>query len=381
MESIYLDNSATTQPSPEVILAVQKTMEHIYGNPSSLHKKGIAAERILNDCRERVAHILGAEIGEIYFTSGGTEGNNLAIKGLAAARGLEKKHLICSAVEHPSTIEAVRYLEKEGLKVTYLPVDEEGFVDGKLLKESLTKETMLVSIMHVNNEIGTVQPVKKIAEIIKENSRALFHCDMVQSFLRLPLTGEGPGPDLITISAHKIQGPKGVGVLYKKGGISLKPLFHGGGQEEGLRSGTENVPAIAGLSASLQKEFDSQRVQEMKDHLTQSIIDAFPWVKVNSPPKDSAPHILSLSFPGFKGEVLLHALEEEGVYVSTGSACHAKTVQISHVLEAIGLSREEAQGTLRFSLSEENTPGQIEMAGRKIVQAVKGLSSFAGGKR
>lgn len=381
MDTIYLDNSSTTQPTPQVILAVKRAMEACYGNPSSLHQKGLEGERILQDCREKSAAILGARKEEIFFTASGTEANNLAIVGACNARTSKEKHLICSSIEHPSILETARYLEKKGVSVTYLPVDREGFIQLEKLKRSLTNQTFLVSIMHVNNEIGTVQPVKEIGEVIKENSRALFHCDMVQSFLRLPFRLHEEGPDLISISAHKVHGPKGVGVLYKQEGIRLHPLIHGGGQEQGLRSGTENVPAIAGYSASLEEDFHSESVREKREYLANTLLGALPEARINTPQKNSAPHILSISFPGLKGEVLLHALEEEGIYVSTGSACHSRQDQVSHVLEAIGLPIEAAQSTLRISLSMQNTWEEMERAAEKIIQAVQMLWVFSGGKR
>lgn len=376
MQEIYLDNSATTRPFQEVIKEAEKAIETSYGNPSSLHKKGVDAERIIDKSRETIAHLLSAKKDEILFTSGGTEANNLAIKGIAKAYKERGRHIICSVIEHPSVLEPLKYLERENFTITFLPVNKSGLIDLDQLRDSLTEETILVSIMHVNNEIGTIQPIKKIGEIVKENSRAFFHSDMVQSFLRIPTTITRESPDLITLSGHKVHALKGVGVLYKRRGIHIEPLLHGGGQENRIRSGTENTIAIAGLSALLEKELDNPRIELMRDELAQKIENALPDTVINTPLKCAAPHILSISFPGLKGEVLLHSLAEEGIYLSTGSACHSLHDNENHVLKAIGLKRRESQGTLRISLSFFNRESEIDDILEKLVKVVTMLKNF-----
>lgn len=376
MEEIYLDNSATTRTAPEVLETIKKMMDTFYGNPSSLHKKGMEAEHILEKARDKVAAILGAKSDEIIFTSGGTESNNLAIKGIADAYHHRGRHIISSKIEHPSVLEPLKYLEKKDFSITYLGVNQDGEIDLEDLKKSLKEETILVSIMHVNNEIGTVQPYKKIGAIIKENSRAFYHCDMVQSFLRLPIQLDTGGPDLITLSGHKVHALKGVGVLYKKKKIHIEPILHGGGQENNIRSGTENTLSIAGLSAILHRDMENKRVQMMRDYLFHKIAEGVSNIKMNTPLHQSAPHILNISFPRLKGEVLIHALEEDNIYVSTGSACHSRQSEFNHVLKAIGLNKEEIEGSIRISLSYQNTIDEIDFVVKKMIEVVQLLQDF-----
>lgn len=355
MKEIYLDNSATTKVLEEVARAVFDTMTLHFGNPSSLHRKGIEAEKIMQEARENIAKALGASPKEIYFTSGGTESNNWAVKGAAYARRRKGNHLITTAIEHPSVLETFAALEREGFSVTYLQVDREGFIDLNQLKEALTPETILVSIMYVNNEVGTIEPIQGAAQIIKASSNALFHVDAVQAFAKIPLVSKLEGIDLLSLSGHKIYGPKGIGALFVRDKVSIAPLLHGGGQETGQRSGTENLPGIAGFGKAAKicidnlEKWHSQMVQ-LKERLMKGILDNIPDTVLNGP-VSGAPHILNISFLGTRGEILLHALESKNIYVSTGSACSSHKSGNSHVLKAMGKSEEEQDGAIRFSLS------------------------------
>lgn len=370
---VYLDHSATTKVAPEVIAAMVEMMESDYGNPSSLHRMGLKAEKKIAKAREQVAKALGVKKKEIIFTSGGTEANNLAIRGIAHQYKNRGQHLITIKIEHPSVLHTFQLLEEEGYQVTYLKVDQDGFVNLDELKEAITPETILVSIMHVNNEVGSVQPIHEIGQLIKEiNSRTLFHVDGIQSFGKLPLNPIKSKIDLLTISGHKIHGPKGIGALYLNEKVQVKPLIGGGGQERGIRSGTENVPGIIGLGLAAelitkdQKE-KMENLRNLKAWFLQELIRVIPDMKINGSHLEddidkgrSASHIINLSFPGLKGEVLLHALEDVGIYVSTGSACHSRQSAPSHVLQAIGLKNRELESAIRISLSVDTTKEELE---------------------
>ncbi|WP_377888155.1 cysteine desulfurase family protein [Alkalihalobacillus sp. R86527] len=354
---IYLDNSATTQPYNEVIEAFKKTAHDFYANPSSLHRKGGEVERLVRQARESIASLLHVDSDEIVFTSGGTESNNLAIKGAAFEHMNRGKHLITSQIEHASSMESFRQLEKMGFHVTYLPVGSDGHVSKDDLADALTKETILVSLMHVNNEVGSVQPIKELGMVIKENSRALFHVDDVQGIGKVPLKSHGTA-DLISYSAHKFHGLKGNGVLYKRRNVSLFPLLSGGGQESEVRSGTENVPGIVATAKALrlylqQAQSNSEKINYLKTKLLNEI-GAINEVVINTP-RNSAPHIINFSVPGIKPEVLIHALEEKDIFVSTRSACSSRTAEPSHVLTALGVSNARAQSAIRISLSFQTT--------------------------
>ena len=379
----YLDNSATTRPFPEVIDEIKRVMDEEYGNPSSLHRRGSGAERILSGSRQTLAEILGIKSSGIIFTSGGTESNNLAILGIARRYRRRGNHLITSAIEHPSVLQPFRQLEKEGFAVTYLPPDNSGAIDPREIAAALTPSTTLVSIMHVNNEIGSIQPLSGISLVIKnQNPDTVFHVDAVQSFGRLPLAPEEQGIDALSISAHKFHGPKGTGALYIKEGILWEPLFWGGGHENNLRPGTENVPAVAGMALAARLSINRrkekiERLTLLKEKLISSIKAAHPWAKLNGPPAETgAPHIFNISFPGLKGEIILHALEEHSIYVSTGSACHSTSSGPSHVLQALGLDKETLEGALRFSLSFLNTEEEIDYAISKINSVIADLEKF-----
>lgn len=360
----YFDNAATTAVFPEVKDLMIKLMEEDYGNPSSLHMKGVQAEKYLKEAKTRIARQLKCQEKELVFTSGGTESNNLAIIGAAMAKRRMGKHIITSAVEHASVLDTLNFLEKEGFEVTKLCVDEHGRVLLDELKESLREDTILVSVMYVNNEIGTVEPVNEIAEIVKgHNPNILIHVDAVQAFGKLNFAPKNLKVDLLSISGHKIHGPKGSGILYIKDKTLIRPIIYGGGQQKAMRSGTENVPAYAGLGLATEiiyKDHDKkiQYIQSLKDSFIEKVT-AFEDVYNNS---QDAPHIASVSFVGVRSEVMLHALEERGIYVSAGSACSSNKPHISGVLSSIGMPSERLESTLRFSFSVNNTMEQVEYA-------------------
>lgn len=379
---IYLDNSATTQVAPEVVRAMVEMMEEEYGNPSSLHRLGMAAEKKMNKAREQVAKVLGVKPKEIIFTSGGTEANNLAICGAVRQYANRGRHLITTSIEHPSVLHTFRRLEEEGFHVTYLKPDDRGFISLEELQSAFTAETILVSIMHVNNEIGSVQPIGEMGAMIKKNDpRILFHVDAVQSFGKVLVQPVPMKIDLLTLSGHKIHGPKGIGAMYLNEKVRLKPLFEGGGQERNIRSGTENIPGIAGLGLAAEladqaRKKTGSQLSELKAWFLAETQRLIPEVRVNGPEflqdlKDgrSVPHIVNLSFPGLKGEVLSHALEDYNIYVSTGSACHSRQSGPSHVLTAVGLTPRELESALRFSFSIYTTKPELEV----VLQYLPGL--------
>lgn len=379
---IYLDNAATTQPVPEVVDAVTRALAADYGNPSSLHRKGVAAERLVTAAREAVGRALGVDPAEIVFTSGGTEANSLAIQGATAlARG---RHLITTAVEHSSVQVPLRRLAERGFALTELPVDGVGRVSPAQVAQALRPDTALVSVMAVNNELGTILPIEEIAGVIRRHrpagSRPLLHVDAVQGWGKIPLRPAAWGVDLMSLSGHKIHGPKGVGVLYVRRDTRLAPMLGGGEQERGVRPGTENVPGIAGIGAAARLlvpgvEEPAARVRALSDRL-RGHIEAIPDARVNTPRDGAVPHILSATFHGVRGEILLHRLEQDGVFVSTGSACHSHALTPSHVLLAIGLPDEDARATLRFSLSRFTTAEEIEAAAGALRRAVPELRAL-----
>ncbi len=375
---IYLDNSATTRTFPVVRETMVKTMAEDFGNPSSLHRKGVEAERYVRQAQEQIARSLKVDPKEILFTSGGTESNNLAILGTAMAASRMGRHLVTSSVEHPSVSEAMKYLEEQGFSVTWLPVDSQGRVSPEAMEAAVTPETILVSIMAVNNEIGTREPVEEMGPRIKaKNPRCLFHVDGVQGFGKYRLRPRAAKIDLLSVSAHKIHGPKGIGFLYVRDGVRLHPILFGGGQQHGLRSGTENVPGIAGLGAAgeeIYRDHEARlaRLHACKARLTQGL-RKLPDVRVNGPEgREGAPHIVSASFAGVRSEVLLHALEEKGIYVSAGSACSSHHPGVSSTLAAIGLDKKWLESTLRFSMSMDTTEEEIDT----VLQALEELLPF-----
>lgn len=381
---VYLDHAATTPGLPPVAEAMAQAMLAVYGNPSSLHRKGIEAEAILKKTRERIAASMRVSPAEIVFTSGGTEGNALAIRGAAQARQRRGRHIITSAIEHSSVLNICRALEEEGYTVTYLSVDDQGRVDPDRAAAVVTERTTLMSVMLVNNEIGTIQPVARIIDAVRRRkSDVLVHVDAVQAFGKIPVLPRELGADYVTISGHKIHGPKGIGALYRRKGAPLAPLFGQGSQEEGVRPGTENVPGIAGLGAALAAlgEDDDFRRARLY-HLRRRLIDGLLQIegaRLNGPKdEDAAPHIANFSFPGIRGEVLLHALEERGVYVSTGSACTSRKPEPSHVLKALGLPKEALESSIRVSLSWMTTEEEIDRAVAAFHETVSTLRLMLG---
>ncbi len=379
---VYLDNSATSPVFPEVLRLMEKVMQEEYGNPSSLHRRGSGAHRIMEGARQTLAGLLCVSSEEIIFTSGGTEANNLAVLGLARRHRRRGNHLITSLIEHPSVLEPFQQLENEGFHVTYLPPDERGLIDPETAAEAVTPETILASIMHINNEIGSLQPIHRLSRALKSrNPRLIFHVDAVQSFGKIPLLPGEAGVDALSLSAHKFHGPRGVGALYLRRGIKLEPLSRGGGQERGLRAGTENTPGVAGMALAArlcheEQQQKTERLSFLKARFLAAVEQAHPQVKVNGPRngKEAAPHILNLSFPGLKGELILHALEEAHVYISTASACHAHKKGPSHVLQALKLDQPHLEGAIRISLSLQNTLEQIDYAAAKLIRVVQELS-------
>ena len=377
---IYLDNSATTKQYPQVTELMVRYMDEEFGNPSSLYQLGVEAERALKKARKQVEDAMDAGDGRVYFTSGGTEADNMAIFGTARALRRRGKRIVTSKVEHPATLECCRRLEREGFQVIYLDVDRNCRLDENQLEQAVDRETILVSLMQVNNEVGTVFPADRIKALLKaKKAPGLFHCDAVQGFGKLFLPKEA---DLISVSGHKIHGPKGIGALFVRKGVNLPALLEGGGQEEGKRSGTQNTPAIAGfgLAAELAAKNRAQEVERataMRRLLLEGLTAEIPDLIVNSPleageaPGDCCPALLSVSFPGTRGEVLLHTLEQDGIFVSTGSACSSNKKGRSHVLTAMGLSEKEIEGTLRFSLGRLNQPAEMERAVACTAAAVK----------
>ncbi|MGM0712079.1 cysteine desulfurase family protein [Brevibacillus parabrevis] len=377
---IYLDNSATTRPHPGVIETVKRAMENYYGNPSSLHQKGVEAENVLKQARKVAAQYLGCKEGEIIFTSGGTESNNTAIKGIAFQYQNRGKHIVTTQVEHPAVYDVCKQLEGIGFAVTYLPVDREGRVSVEDVKRALRPDTILVSVMHVNNELGTIQPVEEIGQWLKQYPKVLFHVDAVQGIGKVPLSLHDSGIDLLSVSAHKFYGPRGVGILYKREGLIIHPLMMGGGQEAGVRSGTENLPAIAGMAKAIRVleelgKDEAGRLQSLNQRLREGI-ERIDGCIVNTPRHGAAPHIMNLSVPGVKAEVLLHALEERGFLVSTKSACSSKANEPSRVLTAVGIERDCALSSLRISLGRENTREEIEQFLTALEACVETLRSF-----
>lgn len=367
----YFDNAATTAVFPEVKDLMVKIMEEDYGNPSSLHMKGVEAERYIKEASSRIAKELRCQDKEIVFTSGGTESNNLAIIGTAMAKRRQGKHIICSGIEHASVSATMEFLEKEGYEVTYIGVDEKGVLKLDELKASLREDTILVSTMYVNNEIGTIEPIEEISGIIKSyNENIIYHVDAVQAFGKLRFSPKKLGVDLMSFSGHKIHGPKGSGALYIKDKLLIRPIIYGGGQQKALRSGTENVPAIAGMGLATELMYkDNEKKMEHIKALKDSFIKRVTALENVFDNSGEAPHIASISFVGVRSEVMLHSLEDKGIYVSAGSACSSNKPHVSNVLKAINLPKERLESTLRFSFCEDNTMEQVDYA----VGVIEGL--------
>lgn len=373
---VYFDNSATTKPYKEVVEAVSHGMMEFYGNPSSLHKIGIQAEKALTKARIDIGKTINASKEEIYFTSGASEGNNLVLKGIAR----DGQNIITTKFEHQSILKVCEALEKEGIEIIYLDVDENGKISLDELKEKINKNTALVSIMFVNNEVGTIQDLEKIGKIIKENSnRAKFHVDAVQGYGKFKIDVKKMNIDILTTTGHKFHGPKGTGFLYLKKGICLNSSIHGGSQESGLRAGTQNVPGIIGLSKAAEivnsnMESFKDKVTEVKNYMIEKLSDIYN-IRINSNVEYTSPYILNVSFIGVRAEVLLHLLEENNIYVSTGSACTSKSsgVNGSYVIKALGLNNNEVISAIRFSFSEDNTKEEVDYTVEVLKKSLKFL--------
>lgn len=379
---IYLDNSATTRCFDEVAQVVQQVMLDDYGNPSSMHNKGLEGENYIRKAKEIIAKNLKVNEKEIFFTSGGTESDNLALIGSAMANKRAGNHIITTKIEHPAVRETCEYLENNGFEVTYLGVDENGQIKLDELKAALREDTILVSIMHTNNEIGSLQPIAEAGKLIKEfNSKIVFHVDAVQGYGKFVILPKRMNIDLLSVSGHKIHGPKGVGFLYIHEKIKIFPTIYGGGQQKGMRSGTENVPGIAGLSVAVSKvyenlEEDINRLYELKQKFIEGV-SQIPDVKVNGlQGRDSAPHVVSLSVRGVRSEVLLHALEDKGIFVSAGSACASNKPMISETLKAIGVEKDLLDSTVRFSFSVFTTEEEIDYTLKNLCDIIPMLRKY-----
>ena len=378
----YLDNSATTRCSAKAAEMVMKVMREDFGNPSALHTKGVEAEHYVKEARAFFAKNLKVDEKEICFTSGGTESNNLALIGTVMANRRAGNHLITTSVEHASVDNTMKYLEEQGFRVTYLPVDEYGVVSLEALKEALCPETILVSVMCVNNEVGAVQPVDEIARIVKEhNPNTIFHVDAIQAYGKYRIYPKKEGIDLLSVSGHKIHGPKGTGFLYVNSKVKIHSIVFGGGQQKGLRSGTENVPGIAGMAEAaaecyenLQEKID--RLYALKDRFV-SQVSALEGTKVNGHTgRDSAPQIVSVSFRDVRSEVLLHALEEKGIYVSAGSACSSNKPSVSRTLKNMEIDKELLGSTLRFSFCFDTTEEEIDYCIKELGELLPVLRRY-----
>ena len=375
---IYLDNCATTQPREEVVEAMIYALREEYGNPSSLHRLGLKAEKALEKAREVIANFLKVNKDEIFFTSGGTESNNIAIQSIISKYNRLGKHIITTSIEHSSVYNVYKFYEELGFEVTYLEVDERGIISLEELEKAIREDTILISIMQVNNEIGSIQPTWKVKELIKKkNSKALLHVDGVQAFGKIKLNIKDWGIDTFSMSGHKIYGPKGIGILYVDKNLKINPIMYGGNQERGLRSGTENVPGIVGLGKAveiLEKNFEmeQEKVKEIKSYFIKRLKEEIDHIHINSPSEENfSPYILNVSFDYVRGEVLLHYLENKGIYVSTASACSSKGVKGNRVLKAMGLNERQIEGAIRFCFSYKNKKEDIDYTIEVLKESIK----------
>ncbi|NMB84721.1 MAG: cysteine desulfurase NifS [Methanothrix sp.] len=381
MKRIYMDHAATTPVAPEVLEAMIPYFTEFYGNASSLHSFGQEAREAVEGARAKVAMLINAEPSEIYFTSGGTESDNLALKGIASRNRKKGKHIITTNIEHPAVLEVCKALAKQGFEATYLPVTREGLVEPDAVSAAIRKDTVLISIMHANNEIGTIQPLKEIGEIAKEKD-IYFHSDGVQTVGKIPVDVKALGIDALSVSGHKLYGPKGIGVLFVRKGVKIESIQHGGGHEGGLRSGTENVPGIVGLgrAADLVKDTmteESKRLKALRDHLKDFVLGSIEDSWLNGHPDRRLPSNLNFGFRYIEGESLILYLDSKGIAASTGSACSSKKLTASHVLTAIGLKPEESHGSLRITLGKSNTREDIDFAGQAIEESVSRLRKMS----
>lgn len=381
MDTIYLDYNSTTPMHEEVISLMQKHMGESYGNPSSVHRLGQKTKVLMEEAREKIANLLGAEASEIYFTSGGTEADNIAFKGAAYTGQKKGNHLITSQIEHHAVLESGHFLEKNGFEVTYLGCDNEGVVSVEELKNSLKPETTIVSLMMANNETGTIQPIKEMAAICRE-AGVLFHTDAVQAVGKIPVNVKDLGVDMLSLSGHKIYGPKGIGALYIRKGVRITPLFHGGAHEKRKRAGTENLVSIIGLAkamelatAGMDKEY--KRMKELSDYFIKEVQSKIPEVYLNGSNENRVPSTVNLSFKGVEGEAIILSLDIKGIAVSSGSACTSGSLEASHVLKAMDVDVLLAQGSIRFSMGKYTTKDHLEYTASVLPEIIERLRSMS----
>jgi len=382
VERIYLDHAATTPIDPRVVEAMTPYFSNIYGNPSTIYQEGREAKKAIEGSREKVANLLGAkDFREVIFTGGGSEGDNLAISGVAWAYQEKGKHIITSAAEHHAVLDTCRNMEKHGFSVTYLPVDEYGMVAPEAVREAITDQTILVSLMHANNEVGTIQPIAQISDIVHERG-IIFHTDAVQTVGTIPVNVEELGVDLLSLSAHKFYGPKGVGALYVKKGTRLRKLIHGGTQERELRAGTENVAGIVGLVKALELAVSEQGetlpgIMKLREYLSGELLSRFSHVKLNGHPTMRLPGNVNISFEYVEGESILLNLDLKGIAASSGSACTSGSLDPSHVLLAMGLSHEAAHGSLRLTIGKNNTKQELDYVLGVLEETIERLRAIS----
>lgn len=378
---IYLDNAATTKVADSVVDAMLPYFKEYYGNASSIYQLGAKSKEALDESREYIAGTLGAKTNEIYFTAGGSESDNWAIKATADAYAQKGKHIITSAIEHHAVLHTCEYLEKHGYEVTYVGVDENGVIKLDELKAAIRPDTILISVMFANNEIGTIQPIKEIGEIAKEHD-ILFHTDAVQAYAQVPINVDEMHIDMLSASGHKLNGPKGIGFLYIRKGIKIRSFVHGGQQERGRRAGTENIPGIVGLAAAAKRSFSMleekmQKEIELRDYLISRIEAEIPYCRLNGDRKKRLPNNVNFSFQFIEGESMLILLDSKGIAASSGSACTSGSLDPSHVLLAIGLPHEIAHGSLRLTLSEENTKEEMDYVVEQLTAILERLRSMS----
>ncbi len=378
---VYADNAATTKMDKDVLKIMIKSLEEDYGNPSSIYKKGRDAKVLIEKARKQVAAAIGAKESEIIFTSGGSEGDNYAISGVARSRQQKGKHIISSKIEHHAVLHTLNALEKEGFEVTYLDVDENGIIDLEQLKNSIREDTILITIMFANNEIGTIQPISEIGKIAREN-KITFHTDAVQAVGHIPIDVNSMNIDLLSLSAHKFGGPKGVGAIYIKSGTRINNFIYGGAQERGKRAGTENTSSIIAMGAAIEKitanmEENTKKVAVMRDKLIDTILKEIPYTRLNGDREKRLPGNVNISFRFIEGESLLLMLDLHGICASSGSACTSGSLDPSHVLLAIGLPHEIAHGSLRLTLNHENTMEDVDYILEVLPQIVEKLREMS----
>ena len=381
MKRVYLDYAATTPVHPDVILAMTPYLSEVWGNPSSIHACGLEARSAVEEARGKIAALIGANKNDIYFTSGGTEADNWALKGVAHANQKRGNHIITSTIEHHAVLETCKYLEEKGFSVTYLPVDGFGIVDPDSVRKAITPRTILISIMHANNEVGSIEPIAEIGKIAKA-SGVYFHTDAVQSTGHVPVSVNNLGVDMLSVSAHKLYGPKGIGVLFIRSGIKIEPLIHGGGQEKQMRAGTENVPGIVGFGraaelAQTEMAEEANRLSRLRDSLIKNILEKTESTRLNGHSTRRLPNNVNISFDFVEGEAICLNLDLANICAATGSACSSESMEASHVLLAMGLSPEIARSSLRFSLGKWSTVNDINYVMEKLPGIVSRLRSIS----